>query len=100
MNVEELKQKIEKRERAVKTLVYTESRYQALLKNIEEYGESCVITGVTFNSPTEILYFDLAEMPSIPADLLAKGIGESIATLHRYIEGIENDLKGIVEFTD
>ena len=100
MNVKELKQKIEKRERAMKTLGLMEDRYQALLKNIEEYGESCMVENVTFSSPVEILNFGLEGMPTVPADVLAKAIGESIATMHKYIDGIEDDLKGIVEFTD
>lgn len=100
MNVEELKQKIVKREQSMRTFKLMETRYQALQKNIEDYGEKCVVLNVTFSSPAEILSFGLEGMPSITADVLAKAIGESIATLHRYIEGIENDLKGIVEFTD
>ena len=96
----ELKQKIVKRERAARTLGLMEGKYHALLKDIEEYGDSCVVSIVTFSCPVEILSFELQDMPAVPADVLAKAIGESIATLHRYIEGIENDLKGIVEFTD
>ena len=100
MNVEELKQKIENRERAVKTLSFMEGRYYALLKNIEEHGEDCVIANITFNSPEGLLNFDMTGMPPIAANMISGAISESIAIQHRYIEGIEDDLKGIVEFTD
>ena len=100
MKVEELKQKIEKRERGKKQLDRIEGLYKALLKDIEEYGDGCEVSYVTFHCPVESLSINLEDMPAVPAQSLAKAIGESIATMHRYIEGIDDDLKGIVEFED
>ena len=100
MKLKELQDKIERRVKSKQTLDCIEKDYNALQNEIENYGDSVRVEYISFVSPVDKFSFSMSHMPDIPASEILKSIGESIDVMKQYVELIDDELKGIVEFED
>ena len=100
MKLKELQDKIERRVKSKQVLDRIEKEYNALRNEIENYGDSVRVEYISFVSPADKFNFSMSHMPGIPASEILKSIGESIDVMKQYVELIDDELKGIVEFED
>lgn len=100
MEVKELQARIEVRNERKKVLEWAEHNYTALMDAIEKYGDKVVLQHISFSTPEENISFSVAKLAPIPVKTMAKHISASIKQSKRTLKNWEDELKGIVEFTD
>lgn len=100
MEVKELQAMIEVRNERKKVLEWAEHNYAALMDAIEKYGDKVVLQYISFSTPEENISFSVAKLAPIPVKTMAKHISASIKQSKRTLKNWEDELKGIVEFTD
>lgn len=100
MEVKELQARIEIRNERKKVLEWAEHNYAALMDAIEKYGDKVVLQHISFYTPDENISFSVAKMAPIPVKTMARHIAASIKQSKRTLKDWEDELKGIVEFTD
>lgn len=100
MEVKELQARIEIRNERKKVLEWAEHNYTALMDAIEKYGDKVVLQYISFSAPDENISFSVEKLAPIPVKTMARHIAASIKQSKRTLKDWENELKGIVEFTD
>ena len=100
MEVKELQARIEIRNERKKVLEWAEHNYTALMDAIEKYGDKVVLQYISFSAPDENISFSVEKLAPIPVKTMAMHIAASIKQSKRTLKDWENELKGIVEFTD
>ena len=100
MEVKELQARIEVRNERKKVLEWAEHKYAALMDAIEKYGDKVELQYISFSTPEENISFSVAKLAPIPVKTMAKHISASIKQSKRTLKNWEDELKGIVEFTD
>lgn len=100
MEVKELQARIEIRNERKKVLEWAEHNYTALMDAIEKYGDKVVLQYISFSAPDENISFSVEKLAPIPVKTMAGHIAASIKQSKRTLKDWENELKGIVEFTD